>query len=302
MRLLAPQVIMAAAVMALPATAQDAPRLTLDQARTYMLERINRDRTSAGLAPVKMDPVAALAGQRHAAEMATEVYLAHWDRAGKLPPQRYTEVGGTDFVQENVYIELSFKGKSPARPVEAVAEPTFTTAELDEIESTFMSEVAPADGHRRNILAPEHTHVGIALARGQSARTSTVACAQEFVNRYARLESLPGTVTSGSSLLVSGTIAPGCSLYAVGVASEPTPVAMSAEELMASGSYSMPRPIRFYAPPPGADGVVNVRSDGSFRVSLGTEPGRTGLVHVIVWASGADGRHFPVSHRTLVVR
>src|SRR5689334_15351400 len=81
-------------------------RLTLDEARQYMLELVNRDRAALGLKPVRLDPLAAAAGQKHADEMAVNRYMAHWDLAGKLPDQRYTELGGIHHVQENVFLEM----------------------------------------------------------------------------------------------------------------------------------------------------------------------------------------------------
>ena len=37
--------------------------------------------------------------------MARYRFLAHYNREGKLPDQRYTEAGGTGFCQENVYLD-----------------------------------------------------------------------------------------------------------------------------------------------------------------------------------------------------
>src|SRR5436309_1381667 len=76
-RMAACALIMCAVVRA---TAQrDDDALTLDQARQYMLELINRDRAAKRLVPVMLDPVATSAGQKHAEEMAAYKYLAHWN-------------------------------------------------------------------------------------------------------------------------------------------------------------------------------------------------------------------------------
>src|SRR5437660_1244421 len=75
-------------------------RLSLDEARQYMVELINRDRAALERKPVRLDPVAMDAGQKHADEMALNRYMAHWDLAGKLPDQRYAEQGGIHHVQE----------------------------------------------------------------------------------------------------------------------------------------------------------------------------------------------------------
>ena len=52
----------------------------------------------------------------------------------------------------------------------------------------------PLDGHRRNILGPGHTHVGIGLAVVGGDLTMT----QQFVNRYVRLRELPEAIPSRS--------------------------------------------------------------------------------------------------------
>src|SRR5579872_6013320 len=161
--------------------------LTIEQARTYMVELINRDRTIKDLTPVQLDPVATAAGQKHAEEMATHRYLAHWNLQGKLPDQRYTEQGGTDYDRENIYLLTRLFGgadeQDAGEALPLVAAPTFTRREIEEIEASYYNETPPNDGHRRNILSPQHTHVGIALARAGTRDVHTLANTQEFVDR-----------------------------------------------------------------------------------------------------------------------
>src|SRR5262245_30914938 len=77
---------------------QEEPRLSLEEARRFMLVLINRDRAAKGRPPVKLDPVASAAGQKHAEEMAVFHYMAHRNQEGKLPDHRYTESGGVHYV------------------------------------------------------------------------------------------------------------------------------------------------------------------------------------------------------------
>src|SRR2546421_8853587 len=74
-----------ACLPSLASAQSDQETLTLDRARQYMLELINRDRAAKHLAAVKLDLVATAAGQKHADEMAAQQYLAHWNLDGKLP-------------------------------------------------------------------------------------------------------------------------------------------------------------------------------------------------------------------------
>src|SRR5580693_6968290 len=65
-----------------PAQAPGA-KLTLEQARRFMVDLINRDRASAGLGPVELDAgPPSRAGQAHAEDMARNGYLGHWGTDG----------------------------------------------------------------------------------------------------------------------------------------------------------------------------------------------------------------------------
>ena len=68
--------------------------LSLSEARSYMLDLINRDRATANLKPLKLDIVATSAGQKHSDEMANYGYISHYNLDGKSPDQRYSENGG----------------------------------------------------------------------------------------------------------------------------------------------------------------------------------------------------------------
>ena len=61
-------------------------RLSLDEARLYLVGLINRDRASGGLRPVTLDPgPATAAAQSHADDMAAHGYLGHWGSDGSVP-------------------------------------------------------------------------------------------------------------------------------------------------------------------------------------------------------------------------
>ena len=59
-------------------------------------------------------------------------------------------------------------------------------AQIERAESLFFDEVPPNDGHRKNILKPAHTKVGIGVAQStETAKELAVPCfAQEFVDSY----------------------------------------------------------------------------------------------------------------------
>ncbi len=157
--------------------------LSLEQARRYMLDLINRDRAAYGLRPVSLDPMASRAGQEQAEEMAAHSCLAHFNLAGESPQQRYTRCGGREPVSENVALLTGFYGGGSSAPYRLDAAPRFSRRELERIERMYMCESAPYDGHRRNILNPYSTHVGIALARAGTDSAFNVANTQEFIRR-----------------------------------------------------------------------------------------------------------------------
>src|SRR5437762_399491 len=89
----------AGAVIARP---DDDAVLSLDEARGYLLELINKDRAALGKSPVMLDAAATTMGQKQAELMVSVAAMSHADLEGRLPIQRYTEAGGVDRVRENV--------------------------------------------------------------------------------------------------------------------------------------------------------------------------------------------------------
>jgi uncharacterized protein YkwD len=291
-------------IAAVEATPFHAPDLTLADARQYMLELINRDRVSAGLRPVKLDLVATTAGQKHTDEMAANRYMAHVNLEGKLPDQRYSELGGTDYVRENIYLQSRGKNAGPGR-FELVANATFSRRELEDIEAAYFNEVPPNDGHRRNILRPEHTHVGVGLSRAESAAGETLSNSQEFVDRYAEtVEPLPGAASVGSLVTVAGRTAPGASLKGISLARGPVPRSMTVEELKATRKYNVPAAFVTYWPEPYESPIpVSVTQDGRFRVTIPlTDGAQPGLYYVTIWMKDNTGRDVIGSQRTVVVK
>src|SRR4051812_37414925 len=133
--------------------------MNVEQARRYVLALVNRDRAEHGLSQLTMDDAASRAGQRHAEDMARAGYTAHWGTDGSVPEQRYTDAGGTDFVQENA----GCLADGRRRKLDAV--PRFDAASLERVERAFMDEQPPHDGHRRNILKPTHVSFGVGVAK-----------------------------------------------------------------------------------------------------------------------------------------
>lgn len=271
-----------------------------------IFEQINEDRAAADLSPVEWDETAARAARLHAAEMAENDYLSHWDLSGKKPQQRYTEAGGLHATIENVgYCRLEGYALSQELLLQAALE----------VHAQMMAEVPPDDGHRRNILDPCHTHVGVGVAYALHEDGSlTLAFAEEFTNHYYILTSVPLTARAGEKLSVSGKpLGKGGKLYAVVLLWEDFPRPMSVEDLRRTGSYSSPGwenivsyavegwPVRYFPQTNARGNALYVDGEGNFAATLQTSS-RPGLNYLQVWLEDSSGQRYISNEAVIQVR
>jgi uncharacterized protein YkwD len=235
-----------------------------------MLDLINDDRAAAGLDPVAWDETAALAAQAHAIDMARHGYLSHWDREGHDPFYRYSQMGGLDTAQENVYLFWQRYDDGSPVPVD----------DWSRVVRDAQVQLMASPGHRDNILAPSHTHVGIGIA--YNPETGDVRIAQLFVDDYVDLEALPLEVSVAEEIQISGLLHPGASQPLLNLAYEPFPEPMTVEALNQTGAFASETEAYDALPLP----VENGRFGRS--VHLGYE-GRPGLYHVRVWVETEHG-------------
>jgi uncharacterized protein YkwD len=280
--------------------ARPTKRLTVDEARRYMVALVNRDRATQGLAPVELDEGApTVAGQAHAEDMARLGYLGHWGSDGSVPEQRHTEAGGVDMVLENA---LCFTDMAK-RTLDA--KPTIDPEQVERAESLFFDEVPPNDGHRKNILKPGHTRIGIGVAQPVATPTEIpVPCfAQELTDGYGTYAPLPKRAKVGTVVRVEATLSPGARPTGVGVARVVKPAPLTPAELNKRRSYPVPKPFQMYWGP-GFVTPVEVKIDGqklSIDVPL-SDKRQPGLYEISVWAKlGTSAQHTMVSLRTIVV-
>jgi uncharacterized protein YkwD len=283
------------------------PRLTLNrqQARIYMVELINKDRATEHLPPVILDMVASEAGQAHTEEMVANGYHGHWGMDGKKPPERYTEGGGRDYDMENAWFS-GFKEGGKAKPDQ---DPYFSKEELEKAEYTFISEKPPMDGHRKNILTPQHNGVGICLSRATGHDYHfRMALTQEFINHYGTYAQMPYQATFGDAVTVAGQLYPGFHLHDITVFREDLPKPMTIDELNATYSYPFPPKAAVYFPPPFHSDVpisVTETQQGqqfSLQIPIEKKLGGEGLYSIGIWAIPAnDPKPVMVSVRTIEV-
>lgn len=260
--------------------------MTLAEARLYMVQLINLDRQKNGLRPVGLDPLASLAGQKHTDLLLKIGAHGHWEPSGTKPTQRYNWLGGTDYVAENV----AWFGAA-STPQKPDPKATFTRAQIAGLESLWMH----SEGHKRNILDKDHTHVGVALS---SAQYGIAVCAsQEFINKYGNIARIPDRVYRGQRVHISGTLYPGYKAQGIMIRREGFPKPMSVAEMNATYSYS-----------DGEQQVASVFSNDMSITSYGfgasVEIKRDwvpGLYYACIWAEDGRGEKVPVSTLTFYV-
>ena len=278
-----------------------AGRLTLADARRYMVRLINRDRATMGLVPVTLaEGPAQRAGQAHAEDMAKNGYLGHWGSDGSVPEQRFTEAGGTDMVLENA----SCFTDEQRRTLDAA--PTIDPKNVEQTEDMFFHEQPPHDGHRKNILKPWHKRVGIGVAQPQATPTEIpVPCfSQEFVDPYGTYVAVPASMRVGDTLHVEGAIIAPATFAGVGLARVDGPRPVSVAELNRRRSYPVPAPYQMFWPPGFQTPIPVQVGGGRFSVNLPlSDGGRPGMYELSVWASVPGTRDLTmVSLRTIHAR
>jgi uncharacterized protein YkwD len=271
----------------------DETRFTL---REEFLRIINRDRKQFGLQPVELDAFASSVADAYCRLQIRNGTSGHFTTDGQAPYMRYSFAGGNDGVSENAAAWS--------------ANYNFNDRALYEMmrrsQDAMMREVAPHDGHRRTILDPYATHVGIGLAweRGEFRLT------QEFVRRYVDwIRPLPRAASTADRVAFSGRPAGGLVVEAITVHHEPTPEPIAVITANALTKYGLPDARRDYLPrlrsrfhrtagggiqevremySDGRRGDFPISEDGTFSFQVPFTDG-PGVYTVVVWvrANGA---------------
>jgi uncharacterized protein YkwD len=132
---------------------------------SYALGLIDNDREANGLPPLSLSVIPS--GQQHADSMDYFGYFSHTDPQGYGPYQRYTMLGGSGPMGEN--IGFAYCTNSPPNSTELAVQPcSLTTVEsaVAVLEWSMMNNDLQCcnNGHRDNILNPQFTKVSIGIA------------------------------------------------------------------------------------------------------------------------------------------
>lgn len=251
----------------------------IPELQKVMQELINEDRRKNGLSEVAWDETAAVAGTQHAIEMAQYGYISHYNLDGYGPDYRYSLAGGLHTIQENIHLTKYSMNNTPQ-----------SANEWEQLVRKAQESLMGSEGHRNNILSPEHTHVGIGIAHDMD--DGYFAITQEFVNQYLTLQPIPHSVSLGETVNLLGWLNSEASDPILNLAYEPLPKARSLDDLQAESYVS---PSETYLTPP-----INVSEDGQLTASFKlNNDDQLGLYHVRIWADTKFGQ---VQTTNLVIR
>lgn len=298
-------VLIAGAPLAQGGSSRDETRATL---RQDVLRLINKDRVAHGLAPVLLDPEVSALADRYCERQIENRTTGHFTTDGQPPYMRLSQAGVNDGVSENAAAWS--------------ANYRFTERAMFEMvrrsQAAMMAERPPHDGHRRTILDPHATHVGIGLAW----ENGEFRLVQEFVRRYVTWDRpLVRSAMLHDVVVGSGRPVDGYRVEAISVHHEPYPQAMPAHVANAIDAYRLPRNRRDYLPRlrsylaqrsdgtfsftreeyvDGRRGDFTVRKDGSFSFNVPFADGE-GVYTVVVWVT-KKGERNPIAATNVSIR
>lgn len=250
-----------------------------DPVKAAVFERINSDRVAAGLPPVAWDGAASRVADAFCAQQVREATRGHFLMDG-IPPYARTSFAGVFGAQSENSVSWVTSGPSFSEPILRLA---LTGHE------EMMAEQPPHDGHRRAILDPEATHVGVGYAVGYGR----FQMAQEFLTRGLERLSIVRHESSRPVLRFDGKPLPNWRLQFVTIARESTPAPLTREEATARTSYSYPRAALAYTPEGGPTiRVSGTDTQGKIRVgpksgfTFDFAPDRPGLYTFVFYMAG----------------
>ncbi|HWZ86522.1 MAG TPA: CAP domain-containing protein [Thermoanaerobaculia bacterium] len=252
-----------------------------DPVKKGVFARVNADRAAHGLPPVAWDEGASRVADAFTAEQVREDTRGHFLLDG-LPPYARTGLAGVFGTGAENVVAWTTTGQTFHEPSLGLA--------VDG-EAAMMAEKPPDDGHRRTILDPDVTHVGVGWAQGGGQ----FRMAEEFQTRRLAMLSLERVAQDPSTVLIQGRTVAGQRLRFVTLGHEPTPRRLTRAQANGRTRYAYPEPRLAYVP----EGVkslqiVGTTTEDRLRVSQSGDfsfrftPGQPGLWTILFHTS--DGR------------
>lgn len=211
------------------------PSLTApkDSVKAAVFAQINRDRGKKGLPPVAWDEQASRVADAFCSRQVREKTRGHYLMDG-IPPYARTAFASVFGMQLENSVSWLTTGASFAQDARELALSG---------HARMMAEVPPKDGHRKTILDPEATHVGV----GWNSELGRFQMAEEFLMRrltWLSLSRLPGerVIFRFEGQTLSDPI------QLVTIAWEMAPAPLTQKEASARNSYFYPQPRQSLVP------------------------------------------------------
>lgn len=256
-----------------------------DPVAAGVFARINADRAAANLPPVAWDDAASRVAGAFTAAQVGEGTSGHFLIDG-IPPYARTALAGVfGMGAEN---SVSWRTTGP-RFRESALELALAG------HSDMMRETPPYDGHRRTILDPHATHVGV----GHAIQRGNFRMAEEFLTRRLSELTLQRLGDNSEAALLKGRPLAAYRLLFVTLAHEPSPAPLTKAEASARTSYTYPEPKLAYVEEGlksmrvvGAETEGRIRMGGGGEFSFRFTPARPGLWTLVFYL--AEGREKPI--------
>ena len=165
--LIATGVLLTAALSASAQTPQIREKTRLEEVEQRIFDRVNEERMREGLNPVLAEAILVEIAEDHTMDMLEREYFSHDSPEGVGPVERVgwrhrTLVGD---VSENIWQGTRARD-----------------AEASRLAREIMDGLMNSPGHRRNIMAPQLTHMGLGVysSNGVAVRTNEIMVTQLF--------------------------------------------------------------------------------------------------------------------------
>jgi hypothetical protein len=245
----------------------------------------------------------------HAEDVHRTKQISHWMENGEKPYMTYTRLGGEGSVHQNVAI-AGFGPEEYDNCVSTVilCERIDPVDAIDELsyEMVYNDEECCDNGHRENILDPNHTNVSIGISYDQYY----IALVQNFEADYSLDVS-----ADGSDVEIEGRAPAGAQLHNIAVYYDPLPtpqayednkdrLAYDAGEFVASVFEPLPFGMQYQQPEDyeviEADSWMEGRTVDA-RFDLGPVMSRDGVYTVYATFEDRDGEQFTATSYSIFV-
>ncbi len=191
-----------------------------NQVIAYTLSLINSNRNTFGIANVTYSNESS--AQQHSESMLQNGYFSHWDIYGMKPYMRYTLLGGNQSIQENVAYIYDSAGVNVTQAISRM-----------ENNMVYNDSECCNNGHRYNILNPQHNEVSIGVAYNRT----TVYLTEDFISNYVTWQY--GTPSYNDGVVsLEGSAPPGYTLSSIDIDYDPQVQNMTVSQLDSTSDYS----------------------------------------------------------------